>query len=112
MPLIRLPDSDQSQSARSSDEACVKGDKSLYLVGRIQVEGISEVEACLGAVERLGQSIWRLDAHLWQPRKGTQRCMDAFRRKPVGAPKHPFGFEENGKGDEHLVALQESSRPG
>lgn len=75
------------------DELAVNARETLAASRPPQVQGIGEVHAALGAIQRLGDKDGILDRDTRQAAEGPQRRHDVLCGVAIGAAQHPFRLQ-------------------
>lgn len=108
---LRLANLDPTQSLDDLREPPIEAEKGGAAIGSCQMKRIREVHLCGHPVQgRRGQS-GILQRHPREPYQGPKGFADLGRRIAIGTAQDLFGLQQDGRGDENLMAVDQRSCP-
>ena len=90
----------------------VKADERFAALGLCEMEGIGEIHAPRHPIQRFGSQGGVFQGNARKPRKSAESGNDPIATEAITSSQHPSGFEQNGRADENVLAVDQRARLG
>ena len=88
----------------------VKADERFAALGLCEMEGIDEIHSPRHPIQCLGSQGGVFQGNARKPCEGGQRSNDSIRAESISSSQYPSGFEQNGRADEDVLAVDQRAR--